>query len=145
MAPRSPLIEWKAISLTPRPHPSSLESTRTNAKTNPNDSFLAYMPLPPPYSRSPRNGRACLPRGPRVEIRQKPAPRIGVQQQAKTKPLPATSVASPAICPTRPPLFIAIHPAPAGPWAPRGVPCMAVRSRRSPRGKTRSSSIWGQL
>ena len=34
----------------------------------------------------PRNGRACPPRGARVGIRQKPAPRIGVQQQVKTKP-----------------------------------------------------------
>jgi hypothetical protein len=42
------------------------------------------MSLPPPYSRSPRNGRTCHPRGPRGGIRRKPAPRIGVQQQAET-------------------------------------------------------------
>ena len=34
--------------VAPRPHPSSLESSKTDTKTNTNDSFLAYMPLSPP-------------------------------------------------------------------------------------------------
>jgi hypothetical protein len=42
------------------------------------------------YEICPRNGRACLPRGARAGARQKPAPRIGVQQQVKTKPKPST-------------------------------------------------------
>ena len=52
----------------------------------PMDPLWALISPPPPYSRSPRNGRTCLPRGTRVEARQKAAPRIGVQQQVKTKP-----------------------------------------------------------
>jgi len=52
----------------------------------PMDPLWALISPPPPYSRSPRNGRTCLPRRTRVEARQKAAPRIGVQQQVKTKP-----------------------------------------------------------
>jgi hypothetical protein len=44
------------------------------------------FPLPPRTPGPPGNGRTCLPRGTRVGARQKAAPRIGVQQQVKTKP-----------------------------------------------------------
>jgi hypothetical protein len=46
------------------------------------------FPLPPRTPGAPgTGGHGCLPRGTRVGIHQKPAPRIGVQQQVKTKPL----------------------------------------------------------
>ena len=73
----------------PRPPSSSLESSKLDTKTNTKSSVVLVFAPPPPYSRIPRNGRACLPRGSRVEIRQKPAPRIGAPQQAKTKPTAA--------------------------------------------------------